>query len=499
MRPLSKSKLLAFRQCPKKLWLELHGPKPPKPDAQTQARFDDGHDVGGIAQRLYDPKGKGTVFEPAEQGYDEVIMRTDEEIESFKPLFEAGFNANGARAYVDAMLPVRRGGQRVWRMVEVKSTTEVKETHRDDIAIQAYIARASGVELHSTSVAHIDANWKYPGSGDYQGFLTEVDLTDEALGREEEVQQWIARAQTVANKRKEPKVDVGRHCTQPYECAFIGHCQRDSAAAKFPIEWLPGGKSAGLRDHVETNGTTDLRHVPDDCLNAKQLRVKKHTLSGDVYFDAAAASKALAHLKFPALFLDFESINLTIPIWKGTSPFQQIPFQFSLHRLSHTGKLTHQEFLDLSGKDPSRKIAEALIAACGERGPIFVYSSFERTRIRDLAKRFPKLARSLQAIDERLVDLLPIAQDHYYHPDQQGSWSIKNVLPTVAPDLLYEELDGVQNGGMAVLAFREAIDPTTTAARKDEIKRQLLDYCGLDTYAMVKLWQFFSGRNDIRI
>ena len=498
MRPLSKSKLLAFRQCPKKLWLELHGPKPPEADAQTQARFDDGHEVGEIAQRLYDPKGKGIVFEPGEQGYDEVIIQTDEEIESFKPMFEAGFGAGGARAYVDAMLPVRRGGKKVWRMVEVKSTSEVKDTHRDDIAIQAYIARASGVELHSTSVAHIDSNWKYPGGGDYQGFLTEVDLTDEAQGRGEEVKLWITQAQSVANKRKEPKVDMGRQCTKPYLCAFIDHCQQDIPVAKFPIDWIPDKKSARLNDHIETNGTTDLRHVPDDCLSARQLRVKKHTLSGDVYFDATAAAEALAHHKFPALFLDFETIGLTIPIWKGTTPFQQIPFQFSLHRLSHTGKLTHQEFLDISGKDPSRKIAEALIEACGERGPIFVYSSFEGARIRNLAERFPKLARSLLGIEERLVDLLPVARDHYYHPDQQGSWSIKNVLPTVAPDLDYEELDGVQNGGLAVLAFREAIDPKTNAARKEEIKRQLLDYCKLDTYAMVRLWQFFSGRNNIK-
>jgi len=128
-----------------------------------------------------------------------------------------------------------------------------------------------------------------------------------------------------------------------------------------------------------------------------------------------------------------------------------------------------------------------------------VYSSFESTRIRDLAKRFPKMATSLLAINDRLVDLLPIAQEHYYHPDQQGSWSIKSVLPTIAPDLLYDELDGVQDGGMAVLAYREAIDTKTTAGRKNEIKRQLLDYCGLDTYAMVRLWKFFSSRSDLMI
>jgi hypothetical protein len=185
-----------------------------------------------------------------------------------------------------------------------------------------------------------------------------------------------------------------------------------------------------------------------------------------------------------------------VPIWKGTRPFQQIPFQFSLHRLSRTGKLTHKEFIDLSGQDPSRRFAEALIAACGERGPIFVYSSFESSRIYELAKRFPRLARPLLAIDDRLVDLLPIASEHYYHPDQQGRWSIKNVLPTIAPDLRYDELDGVQDGGMAMMAFREALHPDTAGARKVEIEGQLLDYCRLDTEAMVRVWAYFSRRVD---
>ena len=500
MRALSKSKLLAYLQCPKKLWLQLHGPKALKPDAQTQARFDDGHLVGKIAQRLYDPKGKGIVFDPSEQGYDEVIVRTGEVIDSSGPLFEAGFHANGARAYVDALLPVRRNGQKVWRMVEVKSTTKVKDTHKDDLAIQAYIARTSGVKLHSTSVAHIDGTWKYPGGGDYQGFLSEVDLTEEALSRQEEVKQWIADAQRVVNKRKPPRIEVGKHCEEPYACEFIDHCKPDTVAAEFPIEWLPNVNGKEIRVHIGPNdGCCDMRELPDYCLSPKQLRVKNHTLKGTTYFDAAAAADALAPQKFPALFLDFETVSLTIPVWKGVTPFQQIPFQFSLHRLSRSGKVTHEEFLDLSGTDPSKKITEALIAACGEKGPIYVYSSFEKTRIGELAKRFPRMAPQLLAICERLVDLLPICREHYYHPDQQGSWSIKNVLPTIAPDLRYTELQGVQAGGDAVLAFREAISPATSAARREEIRHQLLAYCRLDTYATVKLWQFLAGRTDLRL
>ena len=255
-------------------------------------------------------------------------------------------------------------------------------------------------------------------------------------------------------------------------------------------------KNNKLRNLIEVEGVSDLRQVPDELLNPKQLRVKTHTLGGSVYFNADGAAAELAQHKLPALFLDFETINFAVPIWKGTRPFQQIPFQFSLHRLSRTGKLTHKEFIDLSGQDPSRRFAEALIAACGERGPIFVYSSFESNRIYELAKRFPKLARPLLAIDDRLVDLLPIASEHYYHPDQQGRWSIKNVLPTIAPDLRYDELDGVQDGGMAMMAFREALHPDTAGARKVEIEGQLLDYCRLDTEAMVRVWAYFSRRVD---
>ena len=154
-------------------------------------------------------------------------------------------------------------------------------------------------------------------------------------------------------------------------------------------------------------------------------------------------------------------------------------------------------FLDLSGQDPSESLARALIASCGKSGPVFVYSAaFETTRIRELANRIPKLAKRLLAINERVVDLLPIARSRYYHPDQQGSWSIKAVLPAAVPELSYDALEGVQDGGTAMEAFTEAIHPDTGAERKSEIESQLLAYCRLDTFAMVRLWQFFSGRNE---
>ena len=234
--------------------------------------------------------------------------------------------------------------------------------------------------------------------------------------------------------------------------------------------------------------------MPDELLNDKQRRVKAVTLSGKPYFDRRATVAALAAHKLPAYFLDFETVQFAVPIWKGTRPYQQIPFQFSLHRLSRTGKLEQMAFLDLSGSDPSKAFAEALIAACGERGAVFVYNAgFETARIRELADRFPRLAKSLLALNERVVDLLPVARDYYYHPSQQGSWSIKAVLPALCPDLSYEDLVGVQNGGTAMEVFLEALAPQTSRSRKNEIEQQLLAYCALDTYAMVRLWSVFSG------
>ena len=221
---------------------------------------------------------------------------------------------------------------------------------------------------------------------------------------------------------------------------------------------------------------------------------------GTTYFDAPNAATDLAAHKLPAYFIDFETIQFAIPVWKGTRPYQQIPFQFSVHRLFRTGKLLHQSFLDLSGRDPSKAFAEALIAACGERGPVLVYNAgFETPRIKELGERFPRLKKSLLAINERVVDLLRIAEQRYYHPSQQGSWSIKRVLPAIAPDLRYDELDGVQNGGMAMNAFREAISATTTETRKAQIEQQLLEYCNLDTYGMIRLWKYFSDHNDLEI
>jgi Domain of unknown function(DUF2779) len=499
LRTLSKSKLLAFRQCPKRLWLEIHKPELRADSAGTEASFRIGHAVGEVARRLYDPKGKGSLIDPKAEGFPAALERSTSLLESSQPIFEAGFSAKGALAFADIMLPVTKKGRREWRMVEVKSSTKVKDYHRSDVAIQAFIAKAAGVPLASISVANIDNTFVYAGDGKYDGLLKESDLTVEAFGREAEVEGWITDAHTVADKAKEPKRPTGKHCSEPYECGFLSYCQSREPQAEFPVDVLPR-RGKALQSYLEEKSITELTDIPDKLLNEAQLRVKKHTLSGKPFFDKAGAAAALSAHKLPALFLDFESIQFAVPIWKDTRPFQNIPFQFSVHRLSRTGALDQRGFLDLSGNDPSKLLAEALIEACGTSEPVFAYNAaFEKGCITGLATRFPRLQKPLLNISGRLVDLLPIAQRYYYHPSQEGSWSLKAVLPAAVPSLTHAALDGVKEGGMAMEAFLEAINKETPPSRKLQIEKELTEYCQLDTLAMVKIWQVFAGRSDFKL
>jgi hypothetical protein len=391
------------------------------------------------------------------------------------------------------MLPEPEAGRPLWKMVEVKSSGSVKDYHRDDIAVQTFVARAAGVPLKSVALAHIDTSWVYPGDEDYRGLLKENDFTAEALARAGEVKAWIVEAHGIVAGEAEPDTAVGPHCHVPFECGFCNYCNRGIPQPEFPLDWLPR-LHPKKRERFAEGGIDDLRRGPDELLNEVQQRVKHCTLSNTVYFDEVGAAADLAPHGLPAYFLDFETINFAVPIWKGTRPYQQIVFQFSLHSVREDGHMEHTDFLDLSGDDPSKVLAEALIATCGQTGPVFVYNApFESTRIGYLAERFPELAPQLLAINDRIVDLLPVARSRYYHPSQQGSWSIKAVLPAAVPKLRYEDLGGVQDGGAAMDAFTEAIGPDTSPERKSEIESQLRAYCQLDTLAMVHLWQLFSG------
>lgn len=208
------------------------------------------------------------------------------------------------------MLPEEMNGRRVWRMVEVKSSTRVKGYHRDDAAIQATLARHAGVQLSAIALAHIDSSFVYQGEGDYRGLLKECDLTAEAFAREHEVVAWIDEAQQTAALADEPVRTTGKHCSTPFECGFLLHCQAQEPQAEIPVSCLPGISAKALKQYIAAHPSLELRDTPDDLLNKLQKRVKVHTLSGEIYFDAAGAADALKVYPLPAYFLDFETIQV---------------------------------------------------------------------------------------------------------------------------------------------------------------------------------------------
>ena len=451
-----------------------------------------------MAQQIYDPAGEGAVIDLRTEGVAAAVERTRMLLQTRKPLFEAGFTAAGGLAFADVMMPMTDGAMPAWKMVEVKSSTSVKTYQEDDAAIQSHIARASGVDVRRVAIAHIDATWIYPGGADYSGLLIEKDVTEAALARGAEVAAWIASAQQVVAQAVPPDIQMGAQCETPFPCGFQQHCRQNLPKAEFPLAWLPRTPAKALKDFLVQSGVQDMRDVPEALLTPLQRRVRDATLSGQAYFDAEGARQDLLKHPLPAYFLDFETIQFGVPRWAGTRPFQMLPFQFSLHRMDAHGQLTHQDFLDLSGNDPSEAFATQLARACAEPLPVFVYhAGFEGSRLKELAQRFPAIAPTLQAIRGRLVDLLPIAQARYYHPRQHGSWSIKKVLPTIAPDLGYDALPGAQDGGMAMAAYLEAIAPATTSQRNAVIRDELLAYCSLDTRAMVEIWKKFSQNRSI--
>ncbi len=480
---LSKSRLVAWLQCPKRQWLQLHHPELAAPSEAATNRMAQGHKVGAAAQMLF----PGGVL----VGHVDNLAAALRETEALlaRPgdvtLFEAALKASDILVRADVL--VREGG--ACRLIEVKSSTKVKDYQVTDAGIQTWVAREAGLAVRATELAHVNNQFVYPGGQDYRGLLTHVDVSAEVDPLRDQVPTWIDEAKRDLSGPM-PAVEVGPQCTEPFECEFRGHCAPEEV--EFPVTILPyGGK---LVRQLQDEGYADLRDVPEQRLTkADHLRVWRVSRSDAAELSPAAAGKLTA-LPWPRYFLDFETVGPAVPLWPGTRPYQKIPMQWSCHRQEADGKFEAlPPFLATGDGDPRRPFAEALVAAIGADGPILVYNaSFERSVILELATVFPDLGPSLEALAKRLFDLLPFTREHYYHPAMMGSWSIKAVLPTVAPDLDYANLDDVQRGEMVEPVYFEMIDPATAAERRVALAQALLTYCERDTLAMVRLAEFFS-------
>ncbi len=491
---LTKSKLLSWLQCPRRLYLEIYHPELIIESESAKATMAAGNLVGEKACQFF-PEGVLIDWPRGATGRDQAVRQTAQELaaKSPRPIFEATFVHERTIVRADLLLPEKRH----WHLVEVKSSTGLKDYHLSDAAIQRHVLAASGVKLGSVSLVTINKNFVYPGKGCYQeikkngeinSLFQSQDVTRETAAlAKKDAPAWIAGARkTLAGKL--PGTIAG--CDKPYPCPFIDHCYPQTT--DFPVNWLPGiGKKV---EQLRAQGYEDIRDIPAGILdNRKQEWVRRVTIAGKHDLLPGAAEILRKH-RYPRYYLDFETIQFAVPIWKGTRPYQQIPFQWSCHIEKKDGSLKHESFLDTSGEDPTRAFAESLIKTVGRSGPIYVYyQSFEAGRINELAERYKDLAPALEAIVERLFDLLPLTREHYYHPAMMGSWSIKSVLPTVAPELDYSNLAGAKNGGQAQDDYLNMIDPKTDAANKEILRNGLLAYCERDTEAMLRLAAHLAG------
>lgn len=506
---LSKSRVMAWRQCPRKLWLGVHRPELADISPETETRFQIGFEVGDAARAQY-PDGRLIATADVGDALSETQMALRDPPQI--PLFEAAFDRDGVVVRVDLLLPETKG----YRIVEVKASTSVKAHYREDVAIQAWAVQ-DHLPLRGVALAHVDNQFVYPGGGDYRGLFTEVDLTGEIESLLAEVPRWIADARGVLGG-DEPENLPGHQCHAPYDCPFVDHCAlpTDTPAAEYPLASLPRLSGWRLDDLVE-QGVADIRQIPADYPLTERQRWVADCLRAGTPYLAPDLTDFARTLPWPRFFLDFETTQCAVPIWAGTRPYQQLPLQWSCHVQSAPSLVTAQRFLFDGEPEPLRAFAESLIATvcqpgeqlpartpaaggCGftmepkgdrpQRGavpaPILVYNAtFERRILMELAQALPDLAPVLEGIAERLVDLLPPLRAHYYHPALHGSWSLKSVAPVLSR-VQYDRL-AIGDGWAASEAWREILHPQTPVERRTELRDALVEYCGMDTWVMVEI------------
>jgi predicted RecB family nuclease len=480
---LSKSKYLAGRQCLKRVWLTCHHRElATEPDQSLRAIFEMGHEIGSHARTLF-PDGV-LVSEKAWE-HDEAMACTRELIanESVPAIFEAAFEHRGVRVRVDVLerLP---GGQ--WGIREVKASTSLKDVHIDDLAVQAFVVLGSGLSVASVQLIHVDRNYvRGQQEIDWRAFFTSEEPSEPVEATLEVVASNVDEMHHVLSQPEPPAIEPSRHCSSPYQCEFWEHCTRNK-----PGDWvfhLPRLHADGFA-RMRSAGIDRISEIPFGFpLTPTQRLVSVVHRRGRPHVSSDLPD-ALDGAGPPAFYLDVETINPGVPLYAGTRPYQVIPFQWSLHHVGTDGKVSHQKFLADGSEDPRSDFVTSLLGAVGEApDPILVYSPYEKRILGELSTLLPERAKELDALRQRLIDLLPIVRANVYHSAFLGSFSLKRVAPALVPGFGYEELEGVSDGGAASAAFLQIASARIDSAGAQRIREQLLAYCARDTQALVEL------------
>jgi len=477
---ISKSKFLMGLQCPKLIW-NVYNAKNliPEPDATQEAAFAQGHQVGELAKQLYPG---GIEVSTGTNDFDQVLQWSLEATKARKTLFEAGFAYGGGFARVDILSPA---GKDAWDIIEVKSSTEVKDVNLLDLAFQVHVITGTGLKIRSCILAHISSDFVKSGTIDPHQFFVLEDVTSQISTLSRSIESKLDEMFGTIRLRQCPEIQIGPHCNNPYTCPLHDHCWGFLPEAN--VTTLYRGSAKGFK--LLSKGTTALADIPDDFPLTDNQEIQRRTAqTGQPHIDKPAIKAFLSQLEYPVSYLDFETLGTAIPLFDGVRPYQQVPFQFSLHIVRSPGaEPEHHKFLAADANDPRPAFMRSLRDALPAEGSVVVYNaSFELGRLKECSDLMPEFRPWVNSIKRRIVDLLlPFRGFRYYHPRQAGSASMKAVLPALTGKG-YDHLD-IQDGTTASLQFMRAMFGGISAGEQAAIRQQLDDYCHLDTFGMVRI------------
>ena len=480
---LSKSTFIRGLQCEKSLYLYKKHYKLKDPTSPfLQAIFDQGNSVGILAQSLF-PGGVDASPESHFKVYDSVEKTKLFLDQGEKIIYEATFFHDGVIVALDVLVKDARG----WKAYEVKSSTSVSETYVKDAAIQYYTILNSGINLKDISIVYINNQYVREGKLKIDELFTIESVKDRVLEYLPVIPNEVLRFKRVIEKTSAPDVEIGAHCSKPYPCDFKGTCWKNIPEySVFNIANLNADKKFDFYNKGIV--TLDQIELSESTLSPNQILQVQSEIEGTSYIDKDQIRKFTSNLRYPIYYLDFETIGPSIPIFEGSKPYQQLVFQYSLHIQEVSGSTTiHKEYLADPKEEPRIRFVEQLIKDCSNIGDILVYNiGFERGKLNDLIEVFPQYSNDLRGIIKRLKDLMiPFQQKWYYTPEMSGSYSIKYVLPALVPELSYNDLE-INEGGNASNTFLSMVNGAFKG-NESHVRKNLLEYCKMDTYAMVKI------------
>lgn len=480
---LSKSKYCNAIQCKKMLWLNEYKPEF-KEEINNNSVLENGTEVGIIAKDILGP----SIDIEFNDNLQVMIKDTKKALEKEKVIItEASFSYNNNFCSVDILKKEKDN----FEIYEVKSSTSISDIYLNDISYQVYVLKKLGYNITKASIVYLNSKYIREKELELEKLFIIEDVTEKAFNKQAEIEKNIKDINEYMNEEIEQEQDIGTHCVKPYDCPFFKYCTRNLPTPNvFDIK----GLSSTSKFKLYKEGKISFKQLLKENINPKyKEQIDFEINKRDSSIKKDEIKKFIATLTYPMYFLDFETYQESIPTLEKASPYEQIPFQYSLHYIkSEEGNLEHTDFLAEINTDPRRNLAEKLIKDIPKNTCVIAYNcSFEKMVIKKLASLYPDLEEHLMNIHSNIKDLMiPFKNRYYYTKEMKGSYSIKYVLPALFPNepsLNYHNLEDIHNGSEAMNSFRDLKNMTKEAQIKT--RENLLKYCELDTYAMVKIYE----------